>query len=201
MKKLNSKTKTILFITGNDYKFREFQATIKSVKLKRKKLDLPELQGTSEYIAKEKARLACKITKQDCIVEDTALGFDAWNGLPGPYIKDFLKANGEKKVADILMKSSKNHNAKAITTIGFAQKNKEPICIRGITKGKITSPKGNNNFAKGWDKIFVPDFDANNKKNKKTHAQMTPEEKIAISQRTKAIKGFEKFLKKKFNNL
>ncbi len=180
--------KEILFITGNDDKFKEFQATLKTIKFKRKKLDLPELQGSSEHIAKEKARLACRITGKDCIVEDTSLCFDAWNGLPGPYIKDFLRLNGEDKVADILMKSSKNHSAKAVTVIGFARKGEEPVCIVGVTKGRITTPRGDKNFAKGWDKIFMPEGSG------KTHAQMSPKEKMKISQRTKAIRAFERFL-------
>ena len=184
--------KEIIFITGNEDKFREFKEIITTVKLKRKKLDLPELQGTPKEIVKEKAQLACKITKKPCFVDDTSLCFDAWGCLPGPYIKDFLKYMGIHKLSKTLFKSVKNRKAKAITSIGYCEPNKNPICIQGITYGKISLPKGNKNFKKGWDQIFIP------KTSKKTYAQMEPTEKHSFSQRKKAILLFEKFLKRKW---
>ena len=39
----------------------------------------------------EKARLAFKQMKRPLIVEDTSLCYNALKGLPGPYIKWFLK--------------------------------------------------------------------------------------------------------------
>ena len=55
---------------------------------------VPELQGTTQEIAKEKCRRAAEILQGPCITEDTALCFEAMNGLPGPYIKFFLKELG-----------------------------------------------------------------------------------------------------------
>lgn len=180
--------KEILFITGNEDKFNEFQRMIK-VKLKRKKIDLPELQGTPEEIVKEKAKLACRITKKPCFVDDTSLCFDEWGCLPGPYIKHFLEYMGNHKLAKTII-SSKNSNAKAITSIGYCEPGKEPVCIQGITKGKILTPRGVHGFKNGWDQIFSPD-------GKRTYAEMTPEQKDSVSQRSKAIRAFEKFLMKR----
>src|SRR3989338_5896575 len=168
--------KTILFITSNDDKFREFQEILVAAKLKREKLELPELQGAPDQIVKEKARLACKITGKPCFVDDTSLCFDAWKELPGPYIKDFLKNIGVENLPPILIKSSDNHNARAITSIGYCEPGKEPICIQGITKGKITLARGNKNFRKGWDQIFIPDGST------KTYAEMDSHEKHSFSQ-------------------
>ena len=50
-------------------------------------LDLPELQGEVEDIAREKCRLAAKEVNGAVMVEDTCLCFNAYKGLPGPYIK------------------------------------------------------------------------------------------------------------------
>ena len=55
---------------------------------------VPELQGTTQQIALEKCRRAAEILQGPCITEDTALCFEALNGLPGPYIKFFLKELG-----------------------------------------------------------------------------------------------------------
>ena len=54
-------------------------------------MDLDELQGQPEFIAIKKVKAASKITGKACLVEDVSLCFNALNGLPGPYIKDFLE--------------------------------------------------------------------------------------------------------------
>ncbi len=57
-------------------------------------IDLPEYQGTPEEVAREKCKLAAKHVKGPVIVEDTSLCFNALGGMPGPYIKWFLKEIG-----------------------------------------------------------------------------------------------------------
>jgi inosine triphosphate pyrophosphatase len=179
--------KEIIFITGNEDKFREFGEIIKSVKLIRKNIDLPELQGTPEEIVKAKVKLACQIVKKPCFVDDTSLGFDEWGLLPGPYIKHFLEFMGHHKLAKALEHAG-NNSASAITSIGYCEPGKEPICVQGITRGKIVFPRGTNGFKKGWDSIFIPDGST------KTNGEMESAEKHVYSQRTKAIRLFEKYL-------
>ena len=80
-------------MTGNKGKLKEFQAIIgDTVTLDNIDIDLPEYQGTPEYIASEKVKLAYSQVKKPLITEDTSLIFNALNGMPGPYIKDFYKA-------------------------------------------------------------------------------------------------------------
>lgn len=55
---------------------------------------VPELQGTTQEIAKAKAETAANAIGAPCVTEDTALCFEAMGGLPGPYIKDFLGTLG-----------------------------------------------------------------------------------------------------------
>ena len=57
-------------------------------------VDLPEYQGDPDYVAGAKAELAAKEIKGPVITEDTSLCFNALNGMPGPYIKWFLKNIG-----------------------------------------------------------------------------------------------------------
>ena len=178
---------TITFITGNEDKHREFSELL-SVKIVREKIDLPELQGNLEEIVKEKARLASEKTGKACIVDDTALCFEEWGELPGPYIRSFIENMGIYKMALTLIQSG-NVKARAVTSIGYCEPGKDPICIQGITYGMIALPRGDKNFKKGWDQIFVPDGDT------RTFAEMEPYEKHSYSQRKKAIKKFEEFLK------
>eukprot|EP00959_Pyramimonas_sp_CCMP1952_P359301 7523426-Pyramimonas_sp.AAC.1 len=52
------------------------------------------VQGYPEDIAKEKAAIAAKTIGGPVCVEDTSLCFNAMGGLPGAYIKWFLKELG-----------------------------------------------------------------------------------------------------------
>ena len=49
-------------------------------------LDLLEIQGTPDEIAKYKAKLAATKTNTPVLIEDVSLCFNAYNGLPGPYM-------------------------------------------------------------------------------------------------------------------
>ncbi|VDM28019.1 unnamed protein product [Hydatigera taeniaeformis] len=88
----------IAYVTSNPNKLRE---TIEILgeeyagMLKQVDVDLPEYQGSSpEEIVRLKCYHAAKIVGGPVLVEDTCLAFDALNGLPGPYIKWFLRAVG-----------------------------------------------------------------------------------------------------------
>lgn len=47
---------------------------------------VPELQGLPQFISKSKCQYAYEQLKKPVVVEDTSLEFNAWNGLPGPYM-------------------------------------------------------------------------------------------------------------------
>ncbi|WFD43697.1 adenylate kinase [Malassezia psittaci] len=59
-----------------------------------KELNVPEVQGSTQEVALAKCRSAAEQLQGPCLTEDTALGFTALKGLPGPYIKDFLSTLG-----------------------------------------------------------------------------------------------------------
>lgn len=68
----------------NELVHQELQAC--GVSLSLMPLDLKEIQGTPEEIVAEKVREASKQVSGPVIVEDTCLCFNAWKGLPGPYM-------------------------------------------------------------------------------------------------------------------
>lgn len=89
----------ITFITGNKKKLEEFCAIMtgniaQAYDVQNLKLDLDELQGDPQKIALNKVKTASKLTGKACLTEDVSLCFNALNGLPGPYIKDFLGSVG-----------------------------------------------------------------------------------------------------------
>ena len=65
---------------------------------------VPEVQGTTREVATAKCRAAAELLGGPCITEDTALCFEALNGLPGPYIKHFMKSLGHEGVRTATLK-------------------------------------------------------------------------------------------------
>ncbi|KAI3623848.1 HAM1 [Malassezia furfur] len=89
----------LTFVTGNANKLREVKQILEATPnsswtLESKELDVPEIQGTTQEVALAKCRSAAQQLQAPCLTEDTALCFSALKGLPGPYIKDFLKNLG-----------------------------------------------------------------------------------------------------------
>lgn len=114
----------IKFITGNKKKLEEFMSIVKGSPLEEKyditsqAVDLDELQGTPEFIASRKAKLAAQYCDTAVMVEDVSLCFNALKGLPGPYIKDFLGKIGRQGLVDMLQ-GFKDKTAYAQCTFAF----------------------------------------------------------------------------------
>ncbi|KAJ5297541.1 hypothetical protein N7508_007790 [Penicillium antarcticum] len=79
--------KSCMFVTGNPNKVIEVNAILGgAIPVQPLTLDFPEIQGTLEEIAADKCRRAAEIVNGPVLVEDSALEFNAMNGLPGPYV-------------------------------------------------------------------------------------------------------------------
>ncbi|KAG2230605.1 hypothetical protein INT48_009595 [Thamnidium elegans] len=180
----------LIFVTGNKNKLLEVQAILEGViDVDSHKVDLPELQGETQEIAKQKCKLASEILNGPCITEDTALCFNAMNGLPGPYIKWFQDSIGHVGINKML-DGFDDRSAYALCTFGYCEgPGHEPIIFEGKTHGKIVTARGPGVF--GWDAIFQPDgFD-------KTFAELDKVTKNSISHRGKALDALKAYFKEK----
>ncbi|THH29879.1 hypothetical protein EUX98_g4316 [Antrodiella citrinella] len=147
-------TSDLIFVTGNSMKLQEVRYILKEagIEISSKDLDIPELQGTTEEIAREKCRRAAELHGGPCITEDTALCFEALNGLPGPYIKHFLISLGLDGL-NTLLTGFPTKEAYALCTFAYsAGPGTEPILFVGRTDGRIVPPRGAGKF--GWNPIF-----------------------------------------------
>jgi inosine triphosphate pyrophosphatase len=178
------------FVSSNKNKLVEmqqiFEISLPTVEIQSiSNIDLPELQGKPEEIAREKLKLALLQEKGPLIIEDTSLCYNALGGLPGPYIQDFLiniKPEGLHKLLHGF--EDKSGYAQRIIGLGF-QQNKEIFV--GRTSGMIVKPRGSKDF--GWDPIFQPDgFD-------QTYAELQKEVKNKISHRYRAVAQLIEYLK------
>ena len=189
-----SHKKIINFVSSNKNKLKEltdiFQENFNDIEIKQLNIDLPELQGMPEDIVKGKLKIALEKAKKldgPVLVEDTSLCFNAYGGLPGAYIKYFLKAiknEGLYKMACAF----KDHSAYAQSIFGLQKDKKdEPHLFIGKTEGEIVSPRGPENF--GWDPCFQP------KNFKQTYAEMGEEKKNKISHRGKSTEAMIRWIK------
>jgi len=178
-----------VFVTGNANKLKEFKTILGSSTswvVDSKNLDIPELQGTTQDIALEKCRRAAEIIGGPCITEDTALCFEALGGLPGPYIKHFLEKLGLTGL-NTLLDGFPTRSATALCTFAYSSgPGTTPILFEGRAEGKIVAPRGPPNF--GWNPIFEA------VETGKTYAEMTDEEKNAISHRYRALHKLRAYL-------
>ncbi|ODN01808.1 Inosine triphosphate pyrophosphatase [Orchesella cincta] len=178
----------IVFVTGNKDKLREVTQILGEgfpFKITNQDIDLPEYQGEPDEVSRLKCQSAYEIIKRPVIVEDTCLCFNAMEGLPGPYIKWFLKKIGSEGLFKMLH-GFDDHSAFALASFAYCSGNVEEIEIfKGITNGTIVRPRGSQGF--GWDVCFKPDG------YEQTYAEMSAEAKNEISHRKRAVEAMRTY--------
>lgn len=176
----------IQFITTNEGKFREVEYILGAGTVEQLRMEVPELQELdSKLIVQKKLEAAFVQNGRECMVEDTSLYFDCLQGgLPGPFIKWFLKSLGPEGLASMASKMG-NTGALAQTIVGYAASPTEVYYFEGSLRGNIVMPRGQ---GFGWDSIFQVEG------SDKTFGEMTSEEKNSISHRFQAIKKLKDFL-------
>lgn len=174
------------FATKNANKLREVNEIL-GRNIEQIAVELYEPQGLDvAEVIREKAEDAFRKTGKFVLVEDTALEFRAWNGLPGALIKWFLETVGNEGLLKMLT-GVENRRAVAKTAVGFFDGNKAHVFV-GEIEGMISETiRGSGGF--GWDSIFIPDgFN-------KSFAEMTSEEKNAVSMRRRALERMKETFK------
>ena len=156
-------------------------------------VDVEETGETFGQNAALKAKAVMEATGLPAIGDDSGLCVDALNGAPGIYSArygggELDDANRCALVLDSL-RGKTDRRAHFETDIVAVFPSGEWIAARGRCDGAIAfAPMGTNGF--GYDPVFfITDL-------RKTFAQMTAEEKAAISHRGNALRSFQKKLVK-----
>jgi inosine triphosphate pyrophosphatase len=179
----------VTFVTGNKKKLEEVQRILGNdlpFEITNEKVDLPELQGDTIDIAREKCLEAARLVGGPVITEDTSLCFTALNDLPGPYIKWFLEKCGHDGLNRMIV-GYDDKSAYAQTVVAFCPgPGKDVVIFDGRTMGKIVPARGKLDF--GWDPIFEPD-----EGDGMTYAEMSKDAKDAISHRSRAMAQLKEY--------
>jgi non-canonical purine NTP pyrophosphatase (RdgB/HAM1 family) len=151
-------------------------------------ITLPEIQAaTVEEITRYKLETAKSKGYKRLIVEDVSLGFDELGNFPGPYVRWLLEAAGGKGLAAIAY-ALNNRAARAQCCVGYWDGSQVRLFL-GETQGDIlVKPRGERTF--GWDAWFQPEG------SDKTFAEMSAEEKDAVSHRGRAYRKLVEHLAK-----
>ena len=150
-----------------------------------------ETGTTFEENALIKARAACAALGEPAIADDSGLCVDALGGAPGVYSARYGGCKTDPERLALLLKNlgdEKNREAKFVSCIACVFPNGDVLTARGECPGTITAaPRGENGF--GYDPVFeLPGTG-------KTMAQLTEEEKNAVSHRGRALKQFQEKLR------
>ena len=187
----------IVFATNNAHKLSEVRAVLgdsfELVTLRQVGIteDIPETGATLDENASLKARYVYERTGLDCFADDTGLEVEALNGAPGVHSARYatdghdFAANNRKLLHEL--EGKENRRARFRTVISLIRGGVEQQ-VEGIVNGTIaTEEAGCEGF--GYDPLFIPDGKA------VTFAEMTAEEKNAISHRGRAVAELVKVLK------
>lgn len=154
--------------------------------------DIPETAGTLQGNASQKAHFLYDKFGCNCFADDTGLEVEALNGEPGVYSARYAgvdkdsEANMQKLLKNLSGKE--NRNAHFRTVISLIWEGEEHF-FEGIVEGTILTEKhGSEGF--GYDPIFQPNGYS------KSFAELSMDEKNAISHRGKAVEKLLQFLNK-----
>lgn len=188
----------LVFATNNAHKLDEVRAILKGTGLEILSLsdigcheDIPEDADTLEGNAMQKARYIKEHYGYDCFADDTGLEVTALGGAPGVFSARYAsladpEAASHDSQANMLrllseLEGKTDRSARFRTAIALIYKGGTYL-FEGIVRGTITTEQhGTDGF--GYDPVFQPE-----EKPGTTFAEMTADEKNAISHRGRATK-------------
>ena len=154
--------------------------------------EVPETEASFEGNALLTARAVCAATGVPAVADDSGLCVDALNGMPGILSarwsgglvegRSIDVANLQLVLAQLSDTPDERLAAQFRCAVSIVLPDGREATVHGEMRGRIVrEPRGSNGF--GYDPIFVPEGEA------RTSAELTNEEKDAISHRGNALRA------------
>ena len=159
--------------------------------------DIPETGSTLQENSLQKAQYLFGRTGLPCFADDTGLEVDALGGAPGIYSARYAgpghdsQANMDKLLKELeqLISVPDDRRARFRTVVTLILADGEPHFFEGVCEGAIAREKhGTGGF--GYDPVFLPDAYPG-----RTLAEVSEEEKNAVSHRGQAIRAMAAWLR------
>ena len=191
--------------TGNAGKLRELRRILEAQGhevVSQKQLGItiePEETGTTfAENARIKAEAFCKASGMPTVADDSGLCTDALHGAPGVYSARYAghhgddAANNEKLLREMADVPAEKRGAKFVSAVCFMLPDGRALEVEGECPGKIAFALQNGDYGFGYDPLFIPDeYGTPDGKRPnaegRSYAQLTPDEKDAISHRGRAM--------------
>ena len=195
--------------TGNAGKLRELRRILEAQGhevVSQKELGItiePDETGTTfEANALIKAETICKASGLPTIADDSGLCVDALDGAPGVYSARYCghhgddEANNDKLLENMKDVPAGQRGAKFVSAVCFMLPDGRALEVEGECPGRIAFTLQNGDYGFGYDPLFIPDeYGAPDGKRpnteRRSYAQLTPDEKDAISHRGRAMEKLE----------
>lgn len=193
----------IILASNNEHKLKEISDMLSPlgyevVSQKQAGLDLnpDETGSTFEENARIKAKAFYDEAHTAVIADDSGLEVDALDGAPGVYSQRYAGADAtdKERCAKLLNEldgvPQDKRTARFVSVICYIDRNGEEHTVRGECEGYIGfEPRGECGF--GYDPVFIY--------GDKTFAELSAEEKNAVSHRANALKKFVELIKNNQN--
>ena len=173
--------------TSSDHKYAEAKEIIDEygIQLERLNIERVEIQADDPEVIAEFSLQVLDV-EVPILIEDAGIYIDKYGGFPGPYSSYALRTIKNEGILK-LMKNDEDREAKYISAVAYRDGDTS-VTFRGEVEGWITQEeRGTKGF--GYDPIFVPaEGDG------RTFAEMSAEEKSAISHRARAFRKLAEWL-------
>lgn len=197
---MTEKLKKLVFVTNNPHKLEEIRniagdkfqiCSLRDIDCNE---EIPETADTIRENALMKAQYVAEKYGVDCFADDTGLEVKALGGAPGVHTARYASAEGHDTLGNMQLllhnlENADDRSARFVTWIALIE-NGKAVTFEGVCDGMILDlMEGEGGF--GYDPVFRPDgYD-------RTFAQMTAEEKNAVSHRGKATRKLIDYLNDK----
>jgi len=176
--------------TRSAHKLREFRVLIAPHVLEplAESVDLgPEVGSTFTENALGKAIVAAEATGGRAIGDDSGIEADALGGAPGIYSRRYAgeSATDEENLAKLVREAPAGSGLAYVCALAFVDPvSGEQVVFEGRCSGRMAQrPRGDGGF--GYDPVFLPDDGPNGL----TMAELSDEQKHAISHRGHAVRA------------
>ncbi len=182
----------LIIASNNSHKIREIKEILSDrfdsiLSLREAGIDHETVEDGDTFIAnaRKKAREIAEISGECALADDSGITAHALGDRPGVYSARFAGEHGDDEANNRLLlrmlEDKSDRTAHYTAAMALVYPDGSEITAEGYMYGEIIhAPRGNGGF--GYDPLFVPTGES------RTVAEMTAEEKNAISHRANALK-------------
>jgi XTP/dITP diphosphohydrolase len=182
----------LVLATRNDHKLRELASPMRPYELDPLPADVelpPETGTTFADNALGKARAAATATGRPAVADDSGIEASALGGAPGVWSARYAGegAGDEENLAKLLSEVPEDGDRRVayVCALAYVEPGGREELVHGRCEGRLaTEPRGDGGF--GYDPAFIPDDYPDDER---TMAELSPEEKDAISHRGRAARA------------